>query len=104
MLNGIPYVTIHLDSLLSNWLSWKPVIQRHIHPYKKCSLWEFPLWLVSMRMRVRTLASLSELRIQHCYELWCRSQTQLRSQVGLWLWHKPAAAAQLDPYMPQVWP
>ena len=31
-------------------------------------------WLVSMRMWVRPLTSLSGLRIWHCYELWCRSQ------------------------------
>ena len=35
--------------------------------------------LVSTRLQVRSLASLSPLRIRHCYELWCRSQTQLRS-------------------------
>ena len=47
---------------------------------------EFPLWLsgsqtqlVSMRMRVRSLASLSGLRIQLCNEPWCRSQMWLRS-------------------------
>ena len=28
-----------------------------------------------MRLRVRSLAPLSGLRIQHCHELWCRSQT-----------------------------
>ena len=30
-------------------------------------------------MMVRSLASLSGLRIQHCHDLWCRSQTQLES-------------------------
>ena len=34
-----------------------------------------------MRMLVRSLASLSGLRIRHCHELWCRSQTQLRSGI-----------------------
>ena len=29
----------------------------------------------------RSLASLNGLRIRHCCELWCRSQTQLRSCV-----------------------
>ena len=33
--------------------------------------------LASMRTQVRPLASVSGLRIQHCRELWCRSQTQL---------------------------
>ena len=30
-----------------------------------------------MRLRVRSLALLSGLRMQHCRELWCRSQMQL---------------------------
>ena len=33
--------------------------------------------LVSMRMQVRSLALLSELRILRCPELWCRLQTWL---------------------------
>ena len=51
---------------------------------------EFPLGLsrlrtqlVSMRKRVQSLGSLGELRIQHCHELWCRSQMQLVSRVAL---------------------
>ena len=38
---------------------------------------------VSMRMWVRTLALLSGLRIWHCHELWCRSQTWLGSHVAV---------------------
>ena len=34
-----------------------------------------------MRTQVRSLASLSRLRIQHCHGLWCRSQTWLRSGI-----------------------
>ena len=34
-------------------------------------------------MRVRSLASLSRLRIQHCLELWCRSQRQLGASVAV---------------------
>ena len=37
--------------------------------------------LVPMRTWVQSLASLSGLRIQHCYALWCKSQMQLRSRV-----------------------
>ena len=51
---------------------------------------EFPLWLralrtqlVSMRMQVLLLASLSGLRIRRCHELWCRSQMQLGSGVAV---------------------
>ena len=35
--------------------------------------------LVSMRLRVPFLASLSGSGIQHCHEMWCRLQTWLRS-------------------------
>ena len=40
-------------------------------------------WLASMRMQVWSLVLLSGLRIQHCYELWCRLQTWLRSGVAV---------------------
>ena len=36
-----------------------------------------------MRMLVRSLALLSGLRIWHCGELWCRSQTRLRSHIAV---------------------
>ena len=36
-----------------------------------------------MRMQVQSLALLSGLRVWHCYELWCRSQTQLGSCIAL---------------------
>ena len=46
---------------------------------------EFPLWhsglrsqLVSTKIRIQSLALFSGLGIQHCHELWCRSQTWLR--------------------------
>ena len=32
------------------------------------------IWLGSLRMQVRSLASLSGLRSQHCHELWCRQK------------------------------
>ena len=51
---------------------------------------EFPLWrsswrtrLGTMRLRVRSLASLSGLRNRHCRELWCRLQKQLGSCVAV---------------------
>ena len=37
--------------------------------------------LVSIRMWVQSLGLLSGLAIQHCHELWCRLQMQLRSHV-----------------------
>ena len=39
--------------------------------------------LVSMRMWVQCLALVSRLRIWLCHELWCSSQTQLRSCVAV---------------------
>ena len=38
---------------------------------------------VSIRIQVQSLASLSGLRIQHCRELWCRSQTWLESHIAV---------------------
>ena len=43
--------------------------------------------VVSMRLRVPSLALLCGLRIQHCCQLQHRSQ--------IWLWRRPAAAAQI---------
>ena len=39
--------------------------------------------LGTMRLRVQSLASLSGLRIQHCRELWYRSQMQLGSSIAV---------------------
>ena len=39
--------------------------------------------VVSVRMRVQSLASLSELKIWHCCRLWHRSQVQLGSCVAV---------------------
>ena len=41
------------------------------------------IWLVSMSMRVQSLASLSRLRFWHCRELRCGSQTWLRSCIAM---------------------
>ena len=56
----------------------------------KVVLLEFPLWLsrlqtwlVSTRMRIWSLASLSGLRVQHFCELWRRLQTWLGSCVAV---------------------
>ena len=39
--------------------------------------------LGTMRFQVQSLASFSGLRIQHCCELWCRSQTQPGSGIAV---------------------
>ena len=36
-----------------------------------------------LSLRVRSLALLSGLRIWHCHELWCGSQTRLGSRVAV---------------------
>ena len=41
------------------------------------------IWLVSMRMQVQSLASLSGSGIRHCHELWCRLQMRLGSWVAV---------------------
>ena len=41
------------------------------------------IWLASIRTQVWSLASLSGLRIRRCRELWCRSQTQVRSCIAV---------------------
>ena len=44
---------------------------------------QYQIQLVSMRMRVRSLALLSGLRIRCCWKLWHRSQIQLGSRLQL---------------------
>ena len=54
--------------------------------------------LVSMRMWVQSLDSLSGLKIRHYYELWCGPVGRRRCSdlMLLWLWHRPAAAALIQ--------
>ena len=51
--------------------------------------------LGTMRLLVRSWASLSGLRIRHCHELWCGSQTQLRSGIAVAvLWASSCSSPQ----------
>ena len=52
--------------------------------------------VVSMRMWVWSLASLSGLRIQHCRKLGVGLRCGLNPEV-LWLWRRPASAALILP-------
>ena len=54
------------------------------------------IWLASMRTQVRSLTSLSALRIWCCCELWGRSQMRLRSEL-LWLCCSLAATTLIQP-------
>ena len=88
----------HRQSSKSNWGKTRKMLEKtSLHV---CAL---PLWanqshchegvpivvqwerirLGTMRLRVRSLASLSGIRIWRCCELWCRSQMRLRSWVGV---------------------
>ena len=49
------------------------------------------------RMQVRSLASFSGLRIQHCYELWCRLQVWLGSSVAVAVAEASGYSSDLTP-------
>ena len=55
--------------------------------------------LATMRLRVRSLASLSGFRIWCCRELWCRSQMQLRSCLAVTV----GRSAVVAPVGPLAW-
>ena len=55
--------------------------------------------LGTMRSRVRSLASLSGLRIQRCCALWCRLQTQLGSHVPV-VWTGGCSSNQTPAWEP----
>ena len=55
------------------------------------------IWLVSMRTQVRSLASLSGLRIWHCRELWCGSQMLLGSGVTVAMVQASSYSSNLTP-------
>ena len=52
--------------------------------------------LVSMRIWVPSLTSLSGSGIQHCHQLWCSHKCSSDLAL-LWLWLRPAAAAIIQP-------
>ena len=53
-----------------------------------------------MRIPVQSLASLSGLRIRRCLELWCKSQTQLRSGVAVAVVAASSCISDLTPSLP----
>ena len=50
-----------------------------------------------MRTGVQSLASLSELRIQHCHELQCRLQMRLRSGIAMAVLQAGSCSSDLTP-------
>ena len=61
----------------------------------------FLLWLSGLRIHedAGSIPGFSELGIQCCHELWCRSQTRLGS-LWLWLWCRTMATALIRPLAP----
>ena len=53
--------------------------------------------LVSMKMQMGPLPSLSELRIWRCHELWCCGVGHSSDPELLWLWCRLEAAALIQP-------
>ena len=96
------FLNIHLNSLLGALLCKQGSLKKSM--IKNLLQKEFPLWLssqqtqlASMRRKVQSLASISGLRIQHCHELWCRSQTQLGSCVAVALAQASGYSSDLTP-------
>ena len=54
------------------------------------------IWLVFMRTWVWSLASLSRLRIRHCWEL-CIGRRHGSDLALLWLWYRPVITAPIQP-------
>ena len=52
--------------------------------------------LGTTRLPVRSLASLSDLRVWRCCELWCICRHGSDPTL-LWLWHRPAATTLIQP-------
>ena len=84
-LHFIPSVTVPS-------ITFSPLITSNQRPrtFKNRGFLKFPLWLsklriwlVSVRMQVQSLTSLSGLRIWHCHKLQCRLQIQLGSTVAV---------------------
>ena len=72
------------------WQDDKQTVEGYTFMYLKIVGEEFLSWrsgkqiqLGTMRFQVRSLASLSGLRIRFCRGLWCGSQTQLGSGIAV---------------------
>ena len=83
--------TSYLIVFLYVFLSLKIILDPSIKKEKKGG---FHCGPAVMRLQVRSLASLSGIRIWCCLELWCRSQKQLRSGI---------AEAAATPIRPLTW-
>ena len=73
------FLNLYLSISLSPSLCLSPVREQRVPIVAQWKQTE----LVSMRMRVQSLTSLSGLRIWCCHELWCRLQMQIGSHVAV---------------------
>ena len=55
------------------------------------------------RLQVRSLTSISALRILRCHELWCTSQTWLRSGIAVVLVYVGRRLVATAPIRPLAW-
>ena len=86
---AVPRLGMYLEETVIGKCACTPVFTATLFTIVKT--WkEFPLWLselsirlVSMRMQVQSLTSLSGLTIQCCRELWYRFQMRLGSCVAM---------------------
>ena len=68
---SVPFFLFSFRKMSKNKIMGVPVVAR-----------QKQILLVSMRMRVQSLAPLSGLRMQHWHRLWCKLQMQLRSSIA----------------------
>ena len=82
-LTQIFIVNFSLKWLSTAWQDWiEPLKIRCLEGVPVVAQWK-QTQLVSMKMQVWALASLSGSKIYCCYELWCRLQTRLRCSIAV---------------------
>ena len=110
MLVKIKFVRVRTWTRMQSQPRSQPITRRVLKPAWILQMWQenrtgkflvrlrgLRTQLVSMRMQVWSLASLSGLRIRHCCELWSRSQTQLGSQVAVAVTKASSCSSDLTP-------
>ena len=91
------YQASHFSCIDHNSLLIQPALSRK--PPLKLPNLGVPVMtqLIPMRMQVWSLASLSRLRIQHCLELWCKSQRWLGCRVSVAVVQASSYSSDLNP-------
>ena len=101
--------TVTLFPFSWGWIVCKETLKRLLGVPIVAQRVKDPASIVYVRLWLRSLALLSELRIQCCLKLWRRSQMWLRSGVTCGCGVAWQLQLQFDPqpgnfHMPQVWP